>query len=111
MGCYIHFQKSIRAIKSEAFGLLECLAKLRKEGVRAWQGQRFGEIPEEFMEVSHQRKHLKHLPRGLWNLLPALSGESDLRNLLSGSETVIYGAAAKARLPEACMNAAAKVCL
>ncbi len=61
------------------------------------------------MKVPHDRKHLEHLLGSLQGLPPVLSAESDLGDLLSGTEAVVDGATPKALLPEACVNAAAEV--
>ncbi|BBH20104.1 hypothetical protein Back11_14490 [Paenibacillus baekrokdamisoli] len=61
------------------------------------------------MEMPHDRKYLEHLLRGSWGLPPVMPAEGDLGNLLPRAEAVIYGATSKALLPEACVNAAAKV--
>ncbi len=61
------------------------------------------------MEVAHDWKHLKHLLCNSRGLLPVLSSEGDLRNLLPCAEAVVDGTSSKALLPEACVNAAAEV--
>ncbi len=61
------------------------------------------------MEVSHDCEHLEHLLCGLRGQPPILSAEGDLRDLLPRAEAVVNGATPKALLPEACVNAAAKV--
>jgi hypothetical protein len=73
------------------------------------QRQRFGQIPEQFMEVSHDREHLEHLLCSSRGPPPVPSAEGDLGDLLPGAEAVVNGAPPKALLPEACVNAAAEV--
>lgn len=76
-----------------------------------WQAQRFGQIPEQFLEIPHNREHRKHLSGNQRGLSPVLSTESVLGNLLSGTKAVINRTTSKALLPEAGMDAAAEVCL
>src|SRR2546430_17693040 len=93
----------------EAFGLLQRTAERTAErGVRL-QRQRFGQIPEQLMEGAHDREHRKHLLCGWRGLPPVLSTERDLGDFLPGAEAVVHRAPPKALLPQACMNAAAKV--
>lgn len=61
------------------------------------------------MEVPHDWKDLKHLSGRLGVLPPVSSSEGDLGNLLSRAEAVVDDATSKALLPEASVNAAAKV--
>lgn len=109
MCCHVEFQESIGAALSEAVGLLQREAELTVERTGRLQRQRFGQIPEQLMEVPHDRKHLEHLFGGSRGLPPVLSAEGDLADLLPRAEAVVDGATLKTLLPEACVNAAAEV--
>ena len=73
------------------------------------QRQRFGQIPEQLMELPHDREHLEHLLRDLRRPPPVLSAEGDLGDLLPRAKAVINGATREALLPEAVVNGAAEV--
>jgi hypothetical protein len=107
--CHVQFHKSIGVVVSEAFGLREREAELTVERAGRVQRQRFGEIPEQLMEVPHDREHLEHLLCCSRGPPPVLSPEGDLGDLLSRAKAVVSGATPKALLPEACVNAAAEV--
>lgn len=109
MCCHVQFQESSGAVMSEGFGLREREAELIVERVGRLQRQRFGQIPEQLMEIPHDREHLEHLLCGSRGMPPVLSTEGDLGDLLPGAEAVVHGATSKALLPEACVNAAAEV--
>jgi hypothetical protein len=94
---------------SEAFRLVEREAERIVDRKGRLQRQRFGQIPEQLMKLPHDREHLEHLLRGSWGLLPVVSTEGDLGNLLPRAEAVINSATSKAPLPEAFVNAAAEV--
>ncbi len=106
--CHVQFHESIGAVVSEAFGLLQREAELTVERAGWLQRQRFGQIPEQLMEVLHNREHLEYLLCGSRGPPPVLSAEGDLGDLLPGAEAVVNGATPKALLPEACVNAAAE---
>lgn len=93
----------------KTFDFSTCAAEITVEWVGRWQRQCLGQIPEQLMEVPHDREYRKHLFCGLRSLSPALPTEGELGDLLSSSKAVIHGTASKALLPEACMDAAAKV--
>jgi len=107
--CHVQCHESIGAVVREAFGLREREAELTVERAGRLQRQRFGQIPEQLMEVPHDREDLEHLPGGLRGPPPVLSTEGDLGDLLPGAEAVVHGATPKALLSEACVNAAAEV--
>ncbi len=107
--CHVQLHESGGAAVSEAFGLFQCEAEFTVKRAGWLQCQSFGQIPEQFMEIPHNREHLKHLLGSLRGLSPALSTEDDLGNLLPGAEAVVNGATRKALLSEACVNAAAEV--
>ena len=91
------------------FGLLQRVAEFTVERVGRLQRQRFGQIPEQFMEIPHDWKYLEHLLCGLRDPPPVLSTESDLGDLLSRAEAVVNGTTSKALLPETRMNATTKI--
>ena len=107
--CHVQFHESVGAVVSEAFGLLQREAEFTVERAGRLQRQRFGQIPEQLMEVPHDREHLEHLLCSLRGPPPVLSAEGDLGDLLPRAEAVVHGATPKALLPEACVNAAAEV--
>ena len=109
MCCNIQFHESSGAVVGEAFGLLQGEAQFIVERTGRLQRQGFGQIPEQFMEVPHDREHCEHLLCGLRCLPPVLSAEDDLRDLLPGTEAVVHGATPKALLPQMGVNATAKV--
>ena len=111
MCCHIQFHESIWAVVSEAFGLFQREAEFIVKRVGRLQRQRFGQIPEQFMEIPHDREHLEHLLCGSRDAPPIMSAEGDLGDLLPGTEAVVNGATSKALLPEMGVNAAAKVSL
>jgi hypothetical protein len=106
---HVQFHESVGAIVSEAFGLLQREAKFAMEWVGGLQRQRFGQIPEQFMETAHDREDLEHLLGGLRGQPPVLSAEGDLGDLLPGAKAVVNGATPKTLRPEACVNTAAEV--
>jgi hypothetical protein len=73
------------------------------------QRQRLGQIPEQLMELPHDREYLEHLLCGSRSPAPVLPAEGDLGDLLARAEAVVNAAAWKALLPEARVNAAAEV--
>jgi hypothetical protein len=73
------------------------------------QRKRFGQIPEQLMELPHDREHLKHLHCDSPRPPPVLSAEGDLRDLLARAKAVINGTTGEALLPEAVVNGAAEV--
>lgn len=79
------------------------------ERVRRWHRQRFGQIPEQFMQIAHNREDRKHLLCRSWMLSPVSSAEGKLGDLLSGTEAVVNSAASKALLPELRVDAATKI--
>ena len=94
---------------SEALGLVEREAELTVERAGRLQRQRFGQIPEQLMELPHDREHRKHLLRDLRCPPPVLSAECELGDLLPRTEAVINGATREALLPEAVVNTAPEV--
>lgn len=109
MGGHVQFHEVVGAVVSEAFGFLQREVDFTMERAGRLQRQGFGEIPEQFMKVAHDREHREHLLCGTRGVPPVLSAEGDLGDLLSRAEAVVNGATAKALLPEACVNAAAEV--
>ncbi len=107
--CHVQFHESIRAVVGKTFGFREREAEFTVERVGCLQRQRFGQIPEQLMEVPHDREHLEHLLCGSRGPPPVQSAKGDLGNLLPRAEAVVDGATPKALLPEACVNAAAEV--
>jgi hypothetical protein len=93
----------------EAFGLLDRDAELLVERASGVKCQRLGQIPEQLMELPHDREHLEHLLRGVRGTAPVLSAIRDLGHLLPCAEAVVDGAPPKASLPELAMDAAAEV--
>ena len=106
---HIQFQKRIRAVVRQTFGLPERAAEFIVERVGCWQPERFGQIPEQLMEGPHDGKHREHLLGSSRGLPPVSSCEGDLGHLLPHAETVVDGATPKALLPEAGVNAATEV--
>lgn len=94
---------------SETFGLIERDPELTVERAGRLQRQRFGQIPEQLMELPHDREHLEHPLRGSRGPPPVLSAEGDLGDLLPRAEAVVNGATRKAPLPKALVNGAAEV--
>src|SRR5579883_3331745 len=75
------------------------------------QRQCFSQIPQQFMQISHNREDCKHLLCCTRVLSPVLSAKSELGDLLPGPKAIVNGAAAKALLPESRVNATAKILL
>src|SRR5450759_3979031 len=73
------------------------------------QRKRFGQIPEQLMELPHDREHLKHLHCDSPRPPPVLSAEGALRDLLARAKAVINGTTREALLHEAVVNGAAEV--
>jgi hypothetical protein len=73
------------------------------------QRQHFGQVPEQLMELPHDREHLEHRLRSVRRPPPVLSAEGDLGDLLPCAEAVVHDATRKSLLPEVLMNAAAEV--
>jgi hypothetical protein len=94
---------------SEAFRLVKREAERTVDRAGRLQCQRFGQIPEQLIELPHDREHVEHLLGGSWGLPPVVSAEGDLGNLLPRAEAVINCTTSKAPLPEAIVNAAAEV--
>src|SRR5665648_684613 len=109
MCCHVQLQEVIGALAGETFGLLQRTPELTAERTSRLQRQRLGHIPEELMEVSHDREHLEHLLCGSRGAPPVLSAVGDLRDPLPRAEAVVDGATPKALLSQAGVNAAAIV--
>jgi len=107
--CHVQFHERVGTVVSEVFGLVEGEAELIVERAGRLQRQRFAQIPEQLMELPHDREHLEHPLRGSRGATPVLSAEGDLGDLLPRAEAVVNGATRKTLLPEALVNAAAEV--
>src|SRR5665648_651347 len=100
--CYhVQLPEVIGALASETFGLLQRTPELTAERASHLQRQRLGHVPEELMEVSHDREHLEHLLCGSRGAPPVLSAVGDLRDPLPRAEAVVDGATPKALLSQA----------
>ena len=106
---HVQFQERAGTGVTEAFGLVEREAELTVKRASRLQRQRFGQIPEQLMELPHDREHLEHLPGEAWAPVPVPSSEGHLSDFLPCAEAVIHGAARKTVLPEAVVDAAAEV--
>ena len=106
---HVQFQEGGGAAVGEAFGLVQGEVELVAERTGGLQHHGFGQVPEQLMEVAHDLEDGEHLLCGSWVLPPVLPAEGDLGDLLTRAEAVVYGAAAKALLPEVCVDAAAEV--
>jgi hypothetical protein len=106
---HVQFDEIVGTAVGETFGLIERQPQLTMEGARRWQRQRFGQMPEELMELPHDREHLEHLHRDSRRPPPVLAAEGYLGDLLPRAKAVIHGAPREAPLPEAVVNGAAEV--
>jgi len=95
--------------EGEALGLLECVAELPVERAGCGQRQRFAQVPQQLVELAHDREHPEHLRGDAGRRPPVLPAEGDLGDLLARAEAVVDGTARKAPLPEVRMNAAAEI--
>jgi hypothetical protein len=109
VGCHVELQQSLGAALSECVGRVQRNAELNVEGSDRLQCLGFGQIPEQLMEVPHDRKDFEHLLCGSRGLPPVLPAVSNLGDLLPRAEAVIDGATPETLLPEACVNSAAEV--
>jgi hypothetical protein len=107
--CHVQPQENFGAAVSEAFGLVEREAELMVDRAGSWQRQRFGQIPEQLMELAHDREDGEHLLRGSRDPPPVLSAEGDSGDFLARAEAVVHGATRKALSPELSVNAASEV--
>src|SRR5215469_11156750 len=92
----IQLEQSVWALLTETIGLLQGKAELALERVGRRQRHRFGEIPQQLMQALHNPEDVEHLlrfPRVA--SAPVVSAERHLGDLLTGTETVVYGAASK----------------
>src|SRR6266542_3353692 len=106
---HVQLQERVRRQLGEAFGLLQGAAELAVERAGRLQAQRLGQVPEQLVELPHDRERLEHPRRGVRGTPPVLPAEGDLGDLLAGAEAVVGGAAWEAPLPETLMDAAAEV--
>jgi hypothetical protein len=106
---HVQFRQSLGGVVSETFGILQREAELTVERLGRLQRQRFAQIPEQLLEIPHDREHLEHLLRGVLGPPPVLPAESDLGDFLPRAEAVVNGATPETLLPEACVNAATEV--
>jgi len=109
MCCDVQFQEGIGALTGMPFGRPQRTTELTFQRVGRWQHQRLAEIPEQLVEVPHNRVHLEHLLGALCDLPPVLPTEGDLGDLMTCAEAVVDGATPKALLPQAVVNTAAEV--
>jgi len=94
---------------TEALGLVDGEPELTVQRAGRSQRQRFAQVPEQLMELPHDREYPEHLRCERGRPAPVLPGEGDLGDLLPGAEAVVGGAAGEALLPEVIVNAAAEV--
>src|SRR6266536_1051714 len=106
---HVQLQERVGRQLGEAFGLLQGAAELAVERAGRLQAQRLGQVPEQLVELPHDRERLEHPRRGVRGTPPVLPAEGDLGDLLAGAEAVVGGAAWEAPLPETLMDAAAEV--
>ncbi len=71
--------------------------------------RRFGEVPEELVELTHDGERTEHLGGDPRRPPPVASGERLLRDLLARAEAVVDGAAGKARRSQPLVNGATEV--
>jgi hypothetical protein len=109
MCCHIYFHDRIGTAVSETFGLVERDTELTVNRAGRLQRQRFDQIPEQLVELSHDRENLEHLLRGMRGTPPVLPGENDLGDLLPCTEAVISGATRKTPSSKIIVNAAVEI--
>jgi hypothetical protein len=73
------------------------------------QGRRLGEVPEDLVQLPHDRQDGEHLPRQLGELAPAAAAEGALGDVLARAEAVEHAAAGEAALAEPVVDAAPEV--
>lgn len=106
---HIELDKRLRAQSSETLALPPGPAEILAQCARRWQRKGLGHIPEELMQVPHDRESREHLLGDSRVLPPVLTAEGDLRDLLPRPETVIDGATSKTLLSQSGVYAAARV--
>ncbi len=76
---------------------------------RRGQGKRLVQVPEQLVQVAHDREHREHLLGDLRGLPPVVPVVDVLRNLLTGTEAVVHGATREPSRPKLFVDRASKV--
>ncbi|MMZ62180.1 hypothetical protein D1872_243750 [compost metagenome] len=111
MGGHIQLDQRFRVQRRHPLRLFQSGRELSVNGLRRLPFQRFRQIPQQLVQLTHHRKHFVHTPGRFRSLPPVTPGVGHLRDLLTGPKAVVHGAAAEAPLAERAVNAAAKILL
>ena len=99
MRCHVQFHEGVGTVVGKAFGLLERAAELSVQRPGRLQRQRFGQVPEQLVQLPYDPEDLEHLLGGARCLPPVQSAETASRDPLPGAEAVVHRATRKAPLP------------
>ena len=92
----------------ESFGLVDGGAEGGLKAPGRLQGRRLGQVPEQLMELAHDRERSEHPGRCSRGALPVRPAEGDLGDFLSRAEAVVCGAPGEPTRTEAVVNDAAE---
>jgi hypothetical protein len=107
--CHVHLHKRTGTVAGEAFCLLERETELTMQRAGRSQRQCLSQVPQQFMELPHDREHLEHLLGDSRRLAPVLPAEGGLCDLLPRAEAVVNGTPPEPLWPEAIVNGTAEV--
>jgi hypothetical protein len=109
VGVDVEGEQFLRGAVGESSRLRQCPSEVVAQRTGRGQGQRLGQIPEQFVQRAHHRERVEHPARGRRVGPPVPPAEGDLGDLLAGAEAVEHRTAGEATLAQVAMDAAAGV--